>query len=127
MDGYIVNIQRFSIHDGPGIRSTVFLKGCSLHCFWCHNPESIGLKPDLQFYPERCIGCGKCVEACPNGVHAIENGQRVLRRERCQRCGRCLAACPLGAINPDLAATPAAKIDRARCDVCGACAALPVF
>jgi len=93
MDGYIVNIQRFSIHDGPGIRSTVFLKGCSLHCFWCHNPESIGLKPDLQFYPERCIGCGRCVEACPNGVHAIEDGRRVLRRERCQRCGLCTETC----------------------------------
>ena len=63
-NGIITNIQRFSIHDGPGIRTTVFLKGCNLHCFWCHNPEDIRREPELQFFPERCIACEACVEAC---------------------------------------------------------------
>jgi len=93
MDGIVFNIQRFSVHDGPGIRTTVFLKGCTLHCFWCHNPESIRLKPDLQFYPERCVGCGHCVAACPNGVHVLENGQHTMLRERCAVCGKCVEEC----------------------------------
>ena len=93
MHGIVFNIQRFSVHDGPGIRTTVFLKGCTLHCFWCHNPESIRLKPDLQFYPERCIGCGHCVAVCPNGVHVLENGQHTMLRERCDLCGRCVEEC----------------------------------
>lgn len=93
MDGIVFNIQRFSVHDGPGIRTTVFLKGCTLHCFWCHNPESVRLKPDLQFYPDRCIGCGRCVEACPNGAHVFRDGQHLLLRERCQVCGRCASVC----------------------------------
>lgn len=93
MEGVVSNIQRFSIHDGPGIRTTVFLKGCSLHCFWCHNPEAIRLRPDLQFYPERCVGCGKCLEACPNGAHFLQDGQHVLLRERCEACGRCAETC----------------------------------
>src|SRR5690606_2129207 len=65
MKGIVFDIQRFSIHDGPGIRTTVFLKGCSLHCYWCHNPESIHPRPEIQFYPEKCIGCGECVRLCP--------------------------------------------------------------
>jgi pyruvate formate lyase activating enzyme len=93
MEGTVFNIQRFSIHDGPGIRSTVFLKGCTLHCFWCHNPESSRIKPDLQFYPERCIGCGKCFAVCPNGAHVMRDGQHVLLRERCEACGLCAQEC----------------------------------
>jgi pyruvate formate lyase activating enzyme len=97
MIGRIFDIQRFSTHDGPGIRTTVFLKGCPLQCLWCHNPE--GLSPDrqLSFSPEKCIGCGDCVAACPNRVHRLEpSGDgvvHVLERERCRLCGACAGAC----------------------------------
>jgi pyruvate formate lyase activating enzyme len=93
MNGTIFNIQRFSIHDGPGIRTTVFLKGCSLHCFWCHNPEGIAIKPQIQFFPERCIHCGECVAACPNDANLIENDQTVFLREKCTVCGKCVETC----------------------------------
>jgi len=64
MEGTIFNIQKYCIHDGPGIRTTVFLKGCSLRCFWCHNPESLSPKPQLQLFLDKCIGCGKCIKDC---------------------------------------------------------------
>jgi pyruvate formate lyase activating enzyme len=93
MNGIIFNIQRFSIHDGPGIRTTVFLKGCSLRCFWCHNPEGISLKPQIQFFPERCITCGECVVACENGANLIEDNKIVFLRENCKVCGKCVETC----------------------------------
>ena len=93
MNGVVFNIQRFSIHDGPGVRTTVFLKGCTLRCFWCHNPESVRLTPDLQFYPERCVGCGKCFAACPSGAHVMVDGRHELRRDLCELCGRCAESC----------------------------------
>ena len=65
--GSVINIQRFSTHDGPGVRTTVFLKGCTNVCAWCHNPESMRMQPELQLYPERCIGCGLCISTCPTG------------------------------------------------------------
>jgi len=90
----VSNIQRFSLHDGPGIRTTVFLKGCNLRCRWCHNPESIRPERQLQFVPGRCIGCGACVQACPNGAHAIgPDGARSFDRSACTACGACAAAC----------------------------------
>jgi len=91
--GFVTNIQRFSIHDGPGIRTTVFLKGCNLRCFWCHNPETLRTKPELQIFPDRCIGCGACLERCEQQAHVVVDGQRTFRRERCVACGRCADTC----------------------------------
>ena len=90
--GLIFDIQRFSIHDGPGIRTTVFLKGCPLNCLWCHNPESQANKPQLAFYAHKCIGCGRCVKACTN--EAIIADDAHVDRERCVVCGACAKACP---------------------------------
>lgn len=98
MQGIVTNIQRFSIHDGPGIRTTVFLKGCNLRCFWCHNPEDIRPQPEIQFFPERCIGCGMCTERCENGAHAMLNGVHVYMRDRCTACGRCTETCYAGGV-----------------------------
>jgi pyruvate formate lyase activating enzyme len=92
--GIVTDIQRFSIHDGPGIRSTVFLKGCNLRCFWCHNPEALAPRPELQLYPERCIGCGECVRACPNGAHRLSaEGIHEFVRGACHACGACAETC----------------------------------
>jgi pyruvate formate lyase activating enzyme len=91
--GIVFNIQRFSIHDGPGIRTTVFLKGCPLHCFWCHNPEGVRPNPEMQFFPERCIGCGACIEVCAYGGQLLQGDVRIYARENCQMCGRCVDDC----------------------------------
>ena len=91
--GTVFNIQRFSIHDGPGIRTTVFLKGCSLSCFWCHNPEGRRVLPELQFSPERCIGCGACVDVCPHAAHEFVDDIHVFHRDRCETTGACVTSC----------------------------------
>ncbi|MBN1582395.1 MAG: glycyl-radical enzyme activating protein [Anaerolineae bacterium] len=91
--GLITNVQRFSIHDGPGIRTTVFFKGCPLRCFWCHNPETWRMQQEVQVFAERCIGCGACFEQCLQGAHLAQNGSREFRRELCQACGRCVETC----------------------------------
>src|SRR5450756_1588540 len=93
MNGIVTNIQRFSIHDGPGIRTTVFLKGCNLRCFWCHNPETLDAKPQLQLFFARCIGCGVCFTRCPNGAHEKMDGTRLFHRELCKGCGTCAEPC----------------------------------
>jgi len=91
--GRIFEIQRFCIHDGPGIRTTVFMKGCPLRCVWCHNPEGISPEPELSFLPERCIGCRYCASVCPNEAHQMVDGRHELDRSRCAVCGRCTERC----------------------------------
>lgn len=97
----VFNIQSFCIHDGPGIRTTIFLKGCLLHCLWCQNPESLKSSPQLMFYPSKCSGCNVCVDVCP--VHAIEKStafpavHTITDRTLCTNCGNCVNACPKGA------------------------------
>ncbi|MBN2881972.1 MAG: glycyl-radical enzyme activating protein [Clostridia bacterium] len=98
MTGRIFDIQRFSIHDGPGIRTTVFMKGCTLDCAWCHNPESISIGKQIQTYFSKCIGCGRCFEICINGAHVIVDGERVFRRDLCESCGRCVSECYSGSL-----------------------------
>lgn len=93
MAGRIFDIQRFCIHDGPGIRTTVFLKGCPLRCLWCHNPEGWSPVPELSFQPEKCIGCGYCLRTCPRRAHEMQDGRHVLFRERCIACGECTREC----------------------------------
>lgn len=97
--GMLFDIQRFCIHDGPGIRTTVFFKGCNLRCFWCHNPESYSPKPELSFFPDKCIGCGRCLSACVHGCNtADEAGGHSLDRSRCDCCGACAHVCQAGAL-----------------------------
>ena len=93
----IFDIQRFCVYDGPGIRSTVFFKGCNMRCAWCHNPESFSQKPELLFRQEKCTACGACA-ACPQGAHQIEGEARRFLRESCTACGQCAGLCPHGAL-----------------------------
>jgi pyruvate formate lyase activating enzyme len=94
--GIVFNTMRFSIHDGPGIRTTVFLKGCPLRCEWCHNPESQDFRPRLMLFAERCRLCGDCIQACPR--HAIGDPAAGLKiPEECDACGTCAEACVAGA------------------------------
>ena len=93
MKGRLVDIKRFAVHDGPGIRTTVFLKGCSLRCIWCHNPESRRSEPELAFLAHKCIGCGACAEVCPQNAHRLADEHHELLRDRCVACGRCADEC----------------------------------
>ena len=95
MTGTVFNIQRFCVNDGPGIRTTVFLKGCPLSCAWCHNPESNSARPELFYDADQCVSCGRCVSLCPQKAHLMENGRHQLRRESCVRCMACAEThCP---------------------------------
>lgn len=94
MSGTIFNIQRFSIHDGPGIRTTVFLKGCPLRCQWCHNPESNEARPQLLLFPHLCVGCGACIPVCPTAsIEMSSEGVAITNRNTCVECGACVSAC----------------------------------
>ncbi|MBM4026467.1 MAG: glycyl-radical enzyme activating protein [Planctomycetes bacterium] len=95
--GYLFDIKRYALHDGPGIRTTVFFKGCPLRCRWCHNPESWKALPEPGFWPGRCIRCGRCVEVCPQKAIALTPTGPATSLQRCTLCGECLGACPAGA------------------------------
>ena len=93
--GTIFDIKHFAVHDGPGIRTTIFLKGCPLRCLWCHSPESQSPLPEVAYYPNLCIGCGACIEACPHGAQTL--GTPKILRELCRGVGRCAEECYAGA------------------------------
>src|SRR5574341_862236 len=96
----ISDIQRMSTEDGPGIRTTVFFKGCTLSCRWCHNPESISLKPQVQWLGPRCIGCHTCIETCRNHALTVAPDGAICRdRHVCRVCGECVEACPARAMD----------------------------
>jgi pyruvate formate lyase activating enzyme len=91
--GIIFNIQRYSIHDGPGIRTTVFLKGCPLSCWWCQNPESQLSEQEMIFWGDRCIGCGACSTICLSDAIKIKNGIPITEKQKCILCGKCIEKC----------------------------------
>ncbi len=91
--GIVLNIQKYSLHDGPGIRTTVFLKGCPLSCWWCHNPESHLRGEEIMSWPSRCLGCGACQAVCPTGAISMVEGKAVIDRAKCTVCGECARVC----------------------------------
>lgn len=96
MNGVITEIQHGSVHDGPGLRSVVFLKGCQMHCFWCHNPETISTRRQLSFELSKCLGCGRCLGFCE--AHKFSNGRHRIERAFCTSCFRCVGTCFTGAL-----------------------------
>ena len=90
---YVFNVQKYSIHDGDGIRTTIFFKGCPINCAWCHNPESQRFDKELLYFKDRCTGCGKCVTKCPNGANTMIDGKAELDRSKCTACGICADWC----------------------------------
>jgi len=98
MEGMIFDIRRSSINDGPGIRTVIFFKGCNLRCIWCHNPESLSALMQIQYYPSKCIGCGKCIELCPVKAHDVIDNNKVFLRELCILCEKCTSSCYAGAL-----------------------------
>jgi len=93
MKATIINIQKYSVHDGPGIRTTIFFKGCPLKCWWCHNPESLNLGEEIMQCSEKCTGCGKCVGRCSENAIQLKGGNPFIELERCKTCGKCAELC----------------------------------
>ncbi len=96
MKATVTEIKRFAVHDGDGIRTTVFLKGCPLRCVWCHNPEGLVKEKQLAFYAHKCTGCGECVKVC--SAHVFEANKHVFEREKCIACGKCTDVCAVDAL-----------------------------
>lgn len=99
MKNLIVDIQRCSLHDGPGIRTTIFLKGCPLRCAWCHNPEAQNFKQQLSFNSSKCINCFTCVEVCEAKAHSIKDNKHEVDFSKCNLCRKCADGCPLKALS----------------------------
>jgi pyruvate formate lyase activating enzyme len=97
--GIIFNIQKYSIHDGPGIRTTVFLKGCPLRCAWCSNPESQDFRPEIAHRDTLCDKCGQCISVCEAQAISLNRSGVHIDRKRCTRCGKCVTVCLPGALN----------------------------
>ena len=93
MKATVIDIKKFAIHDGDGIRTTLFLKGCPLSCVWCHNPESISFSPQLSYVEKKCIGCGECVSVCDAGAHSVSENGHIFDRSKCVSCGKCEEVC----------------------------------
>lgn len=98
MTGTVTDIKRFAVHDGDGIRTTLFLKGCPLRCIWCHNPEGLSSRPELALYAHKCTGCQRCAAVCPAGAHRFENGVHTVDESLCAACGKCADECLYGAL-----------------------------
>ncbi|CAM2758776.1 trans-4-hydroxy-L-proline dehydratase activase [Hathewaya histolytica] len=96
--GIVFNIQKYSVHDGPGIRTTVFLKGCPLNCWWCHNPESQKLREQLMYFDNKCVACGSCVKWCKEEALSLNDGKISIDESKCTLCGRCTDVCLKGAL-----------------------------
>jgi len=94
VEGFVFDIQRYSLHDGPGLRTSIFLKGCPLRCGWCSNPESQRPGPELLMFAAQCLACGACVDVCPAGARTLEDGQLLWERSLCTSCGACVSICP---------------------------------
>lgn len=92
--GLIFDVMRFSLHDGPGIRTTVFFKGCPLDCWWCHNPEGLSSEPEIIYFAERCVRCGDCVAACPHHAIAWNDDRPVHDANLCEKSAKCAEVCP---------------------------------
>lgn len=93
MKANIFEIKRFAVHDGNGVRTTIFFKGCPLHCVWCHNPEGIDSNPKLAYFHNKCISCGECVSVCPTGAHFFTGEKHNFSREKCVACAKCASVC----------------------------------
>ena len=94
----VFDIEKFAVHDGPGIRTVVFMKGCPLHCLWCHNPESQSFEKEILFNSDQCTLCGRCAAVCRFDCHTIAREKHIFTRTNCIQCGKCAEICPADAL-----------------------------